>query len=125
MPPHIATATLASTTGVLLAVDIPFPVELSSLALVAVVLRYFLHRDALSHTHHDERLTAIEEQLNYERDMTSEQRRLKHALQNEVSATRAVISVVVPQAAKCSCGVMEPLIPVLQQLSLDIKEPTE
>lgn len=112
---HLPSFTLA-LAGVLLAVsDVPLPIELSAMAMVGLVLRFLLKRDARAHTKHDARLTSIEAELNV-------QRSAKHAYLNEITAMRAAIAIIVTQAQKCSCGTMEPLLPVLTRLSLETKE---
>lgn len=114
--------TLTSTAGLLLAADVPLAVELPALGMVGLVLHFLLRRETVSHHEHARRLTRIESQLEAERDARDEQRRLKHALQNEITATRATISILLPQARRCTCGTMEPLIPILDRIAYDLKE---
>lgn len=122
--PEGYTFTLISTIAMLAAVDVPFPVEMTALAMVGLVLRWSLIRQNRSHDEHDARLTSIEVELAETRAEKDIQRQLKHAWKNEVTATRAALAVLVPQAAKCECGTMEPLMPVLRKLAIDTKEPT-
>lgn len=121
--PEGYTYTLVSTIGLLAAVDLPIPVELSALAMVGLVLRWALIRQNRAHDEHDERLTVIETELRETREAKDIERQLKHAWKNEVTAMRATLAVMLPQAKRCTCATMEPLIPVLEKLALDTKEP--
>lgn len=112
---HLPGFVIASAVAVLAAADVPFPVELTALAMVGLVLRFLLRRDARAHDKHDRRLTAVEKELR-------QQHTAKHAALNEITAMRAAIAIIVTQAQKCSCGTMEPLLPVLTRLSLETKE---
>lgn len=116
MPPGY-NSTIVATVAFLAAVEVPFPVELTALAMVGLVLRWALARQSREHDQHDARLSALEEQSSHERH-------LKHAWRNEVTAMRATIAMMVPIAQRCSCGSMDPLVPVLERLALDTKEPS-
>lgn len=122
--PQGYTYTLASTVAFLAAVDVPFPVELTALAMVGLVLRWALSRQNKNHDEHEERIAEMERRWEEAVADYSAQRHLKHAWRNEVTAMRATLGVLVPAAQRCSCGTMEPLIPVLVKLATDIKEPS-
>lgn len=123
MPPGYNLA-IASSIGMIAAMDVPFPVELTALAMVGLVLRWALIRQNRSHDEHDARISRIEEDLEVERLARLEEKHLKHAWRNEVTSLRATIAMVLPTAQRCSCGTMEPLLPVLQRLATDTREPS-
>lgn len=113
--PEGYTYTLASTVAVLAAVDVPFPVELSALAMVGFVLRWALARQNKAHDQHEDRLSKVEEQL---RVKSTE----KHALANQITALRTAVKLIIPTAEQCTCGSMERLLPTLHSLATDPKE---
>lgn len=114
---------LASAVVTLAAVDAPLPIELTALMMVGVVLHWALARQNRTHDEHDERIKAVEEELAATRQSKDIERQLKHAWRNEVAAMQAALAVMVPLAQKCSCGTMDPLLPVLERLAADRKEP--
>lgn len=122
MPPGY-NFTIISAIALLAAVDVPFPVEITALAMVGLVLRWALMRQNRAHDEHDRRLSEIEDELNATRAAKDQERHLKHAWRNEVSAMRATLGVMLPIVKNCSCGTMDPLLPVLERLVTDIKEP--
>lgn len=122
LPPGYTMA-IVSAVGMVAAMDVPFPVELTALAMVGLVLRWALMRQNRSHDEHDARLTKIEQDLEATRVAKDIERSLKHALKNEVTAVRATIGVLVPQARRCSCGTMDPLMPVLERLAMALPDP--
>lgn len=118
------TSTIAAAVAILAAVDVPFPIELTALAMVGLVLRWSLSRQNKAHDEHEGRIADMERRLDDAVDSYNTQRHLKHAWAREVAATRATLGTMLPLAKNCSCGTMDPLIPVLEKLATETKEPT-
>lgn len=115
---------LASAVVTLAAVDVPFPVELTALAMVGLVLRWALGRQNRAHDEHDRRIADIERELDRTRADKDTERHLKHAWRREVTAMRMALLTMLPLARGCTCGTMDPLLPVLERLATETKEPT-
>lgn len=118
------TYAIISTVGFLIAVEVPLPVEMTALVMVGLVLRWSLSRQNRVHDEHEDRLNQIEVELAETREAKDIERHLKHAWKNEVTATRATLAMIYPQAARCSCGTMEPLLETLRKLAVETKEPS-
>lgn len=116
-------ASIISAIAVLAAADVPFPIEITALIMVGMVLRWALGRQNRAHDEHDRRIEDIEQQLRDTAEAKDAERHLKHAWKNEVATMRATIGVMLPLIRNCSCGTMDPLLPVLERLVTDIKEP--
>lgn len=111
---YLPAIVLVSVSGMMLAYDVPLPVEMTALAMVGVILHFFLRRDASSHTKHDIRLTRIEAELD-------NQRTAKHALRNELTAFRASLAMLLPTAKNCTCGAMASLVPIIERLTTELR----
>lgn len=110
---------LASTIVTMLALEVPFPVELTALAMVGLVLRWALARDDKAHAGHDSRIMTLEAEMRVVRESESEQRHLKHALLNQIGAARGALVLVSSAARTCKCDAMAPLIPLLDALDIN------
>lgn len=111
-----ATPALALAVAVLAATDVPFPVELSALVLVAGILRWLIRREDRVDGETLDRIAALEVETERLRSMESEQRSAKHALGNELAAIRTTLELVVVVADRCTCGALDPVRPVLARL---------
>lgn len=100
---------LASTTAVLIAMDVPFPVELTALAMVGLILRVYIGRENKDKELQDRRLTALEHDA-------SEQRHLKHAQINANVALRGALELVHIEAQRCTCDALAPVLPLIRNL---------
>lgn len=116
------TFVLATSVAVLYAAEVPLPVEITALAMVAVVLRWLLSRENTAVLSHEARVATLEADMANVRAEASEQRHLKHEFINRVTGMQAAIALVLASARSCSCGAMEPILPVLDQLSIPTKE---
>lgn len=100
---------LASTAGLLLATDVPLPVELTAMGMVGTILLWLIRRENQQDTDTQVRLTRLEA-------TEAEQRHLKHALLNRLAGLKGSLLVVKQTAENCSCGAMHPVLPLLEEL---------
>jgi hypothetical protein len=118
---HLPTVVLASTVGGLAAAPgVPFPIEMTALVMVGLVLRWALGRDSKSHNERDERISSLESRMREVEEEADTQRHLKHALNNQVTAMKTTITMMLPFAKQCTCGTVIPLIPILERLALEV-----
>ncbi len=118
-----STIVLVSTVAVLGAVEAPLPVNITAMALVALVLRYLLKKDGKSHDAHDARLSELEAEVEAVRKDASDQRGRAHKLENTITGQVAALAMLLPAAEKCSCGTMAPYVPVLYRLTAPKETP--
>lgn len=118
---HLPSAVLVSTVGVLAASsDVPFPVEMSALVMVGLVLRWALRRENTAHEERDKRVDNLEARTKDLEEEADTQRSLKHALANQITAMKTTITMMLPFARQCTCETMTPLLPILERLALEI-----
>jgi len=118
---HLPSAVIASTIGVLAATPgVPFPVEMSALVMVGLVLRWALRREGHMHEDRDDRISKLELQMRDVEKEADTQRHLKHALNNQITAMKTTITLMLPFAKQCTCNTMTPLLPVLEKLTLEV-----
>lgn len=110
---------LLSTLGILAAADLPLPVELTALAMVGLVIRWSLGRMTRDQDEHEKRMTALEAEMAEVREEASQQRHLKHNLDNRITAMGSAIFMMLPQAQACECGSMSRLVPILEHLAIN------
>jgi signal transduction histidine kinase len=110
------TPVLLSAAGVLLAADVPLPVELSAMAMVGLVLRWLIRRDSRKDRDMEERVQLLEQKAD-------EQRHLKHEFRNRVTVVRGSLELARQAAEHCTCGAMDTVKPLLDQI-LSRPEPT-
>lgn len=111
-----ATPALVLSVAVLAAVDVPFPVELSALVLVAAILRWLIRREDSTDAATLARIDSLEAEVERVRFDESEQRSAKHALLNELAAIRTTLELVAVVSDRCTCGALDPVRPVLARL---------
>lgn len=111
------TLTIASTTGLLLAYDVPLPLELPALAMVGLVLRWLVKREAVADTATLQRITDLEAQLEEMRDEQSQERHLKHGALNRAIAAEQTLRLVKIAAGRCSCGALDQILSLLAEVS--------
>lgn len=110
------TAILLATVSTLAAVDVPFPVEISALVLVAGILRWLLRREDSVDAATLARIDTLESEVVDLRLAESEQRHEKHALRGEIAGLRGTFAVLDALARSCHCGALDPALPLLEAL---------
>jgi hypothetical protein len=93
----------------LFAANLPFPVELSALAMVGLILRWMMQRDATNDSAILVRLERLEAS-------EAEQRHLKHALLNRLAGLKGTLLVILHAARHCTCDALTPVLPLLEEL---------
>lgn len=111
------TFVLASSVAILAAADIPLPVEVSALALVGAVLRWFIVRDNQADRDREARLVLLEE-------ARDEQRHLKHLVINQLASITGTLRLIQIAAERCTCGAVAPVLPLIQNLLTEEETPT-
>lgn len=124
------TLVLGAVSGVLLAVDMPTWRELSALAMVGLILRWMIARenrrevrdlnvDAATHR----RITSLERNVGALRREVTEQRHLKHDFEGKVIALQNALKLVRIQARRCSCGALDPIQQLLEEIGTHDSHP--
>ena len=103
---------LASTAGVMLAADVPLPVEISAMAMVGLFLRWLMQRDSRNDEDVEKRLKKLEKHADW-------QRHLKHVFLNRLAYCRGTFLLVRQQALLCKCGAMTPVLALLTLETID------
>lgn len=98
-----------TAVAVLAAADVPLPAELTALALVAVVLRWFIVRDNQADRDRDARLIALEAKAD-------EQRHLKHMVLNQLARIVPSLALIQVASERCTCGAMTQVLPLIENL---------
>jgi hypothetical protein len=109
-------AVLASTIVALYAVNLPLGVEITALVMVGAILKVFLRRD-------DTRFSRLEQKVEALEADNKEQHHLKHEFRNRLAAVHYALSLVIAEARTCTCGALDTLLPVLEQIT-SREEPT-
>lgn len=108
------TVVLVASTAAIYATDVPLPVELTALAMVGLILRVYLGREAKAAAQRDRRLDELEAEAD-------EQRHMKHLVLNQLAGITGTLALVQAAAQRCSCGALAPLLPLIERL-LDKQE---
>lgn len=121
-----STLALATTiAGLLLAVQVPLPIEMTALVMVGLVLRWSLGRQTRAANHIDARMTELEGRISKNRAEIDRQRHWKHEFRNQLSGVYATMVMMREAANRCDCEAFDPLIPVLDQIIPHLKETIE
>ena len=104
------TMVLATTAAGLLAAEIPFPVELSALALVGFILRWLVVRENRADDSMLKRIEHLERDLAAMTVAQSEERRLKHAALNDAASRGMAVHLMAAAARHCTCGQMDQIL---------------
>lgn len=115
------TIALVSTAAFLLAVEPPLPIQATAMGAVVLVLRWALRRDSKHHESTNERLEEMMTEIEVIREEASNFRHQKHERDTRIAAIWAGISMLIPQAKQCTCGKMDILVPVLEDIADPLK----
>ena len=114
--PAIITYSLGVTVVGLAALQVPFPVEMTALVMVGLVLRWFLRKDSVLDQQHEKRVAALEKAVAQNRKDIDLQRHRAHAALNRVAAVSGMVLLVKAQVERCTCGQMEAIVPLFDQI---------
>lgn len=89
------------------------PVEITALAILALVVRHFLKRDDTDETHTLERIAALESKVEFLEKAMSAERTAKHEAMATAASLRGTLQVVQFIGAECTCGTFPRLAPLM------------
>lgn len=105
----MVTLVLAVTVIAAASSGVPFPIEMTALVMVGLILRVYIVRENKSREEHAKRLKALEEEVD-------EQRHLKHLVINQLAGITGTLSLVQAAASRCTCGAVAPVLPLIENL---------
>lgn len=120
------TIALASTIGVLLAYDVPFPLEAGALSMVGLVIWHFVRREVRTDSHLEGEVTQLRDELQQLRadhaqelaalrTEVAEQHHLKHEKATQLAALENALLLVGRAAQRCTCQALDVVAPLFER----------
>lgn len=108
--------TLASWGAAIYAVNPPWYVEIPALGMVGLVLWILLRREKVSHDETQHQIAMLDARLTELDEKYSKERHLKHEALNRIAVVENTMRVVKSMADTCTCGALDRIAPLLDQV---------